>query len=264
MRSALLQFRFIQVLRESLVTRLIAWLFLCLISNEIFSQVLDIPHSDEKPTRTLFIQAQQPKALVLLYPGGGGQLHIRGDGQIRSRHTFVRSVDQWAQYQIDAVLVDTPYDLGDLKRGDMRGQKDHLQRVEETLAFYRSRTKLPIWIFGHSMGTSTASNFVNRSPQIASLLSGIIVAGTVRTATLNDDVTLPVLAIHHRDDACAGTPIASSRNIIKGRREHLVSHLEIIEGGVSEGNVCESFAYHGFNQTEDELIKRAAQFILSH
>lgn len=264
MHSALLQFRFTLVLRESLVIRLSAWLFLCLISNGVFSQVLDIPHSDEKPTRTLFIKAKQPKALVLLYPGGGGQLHIREDGQIRSRHTFVRSVDQWAQYQIDAVLVDTPYDLGDLKRGDKRDREDHLQRVAETIAFYRFRTRLPIWIFGHSMGTSTASNFVNKSPQIANPLSGIIVAGTVRTATINDEVNLPVLAIHHQDDACRGTPISASRNLIEGRRAGLVSRLEIMEGGVSEGNVCESFAYHGFNQTEDGLIKRAAQFILSH
>ena len=42
------------------------------------------------------------------------------------------------------------------------------------------------------------------------------------------------------------------------------SQIEIIDGGISEGNVCDSFAYHGFNQTESEFVKRAAQFILSH
>jgi dienelactone hydrolase len=230
----------------------------------VSAQVFDVAHSEEEPTRTLLIVAERPKALVLLYPGGGGQLSFRDDGQTKNRHTFVRSVNQWAQYHIDAVLVDTPYDLGNLKRGSFRGRQDHLQRVEEVVTFYKARTKIPIWIFGHSMGTSTATNFVNESPQLAKLLSGIIVAGTVRTAELSDDVTLPVMAIHHREDACGGSPISASRNLIEGRREGLISRIEIIDGGVSEGNICESFAYHGFNQTEEELIKRAAEFILSN
>ena len=227
------------------------------------AQVFDVAHSEEEPTRTLLIVAERPKALVLLYPGGGGQLRLRDDGQTKNKHTFVRSVDQWAQYHIDAVLVDTPYDLGDLKRGNFRGRRDHLQRVEEVITFYKAKTKLPIWIFGHSMGTSTASHYVSESPQLAKLLAGVVVAGTVRSATLSDEVTLPVLAIHHRDDACGGTPISASRNLIEGRPEGLVSRFDIIEGGVSEGNVCDSFAYHGFNQTEGELIKRAAEFILA-
>lgn len=227
------------------------------------AQVFDVAHSGEEPTRTLLIVAERPRALVLLYPGGGGQLHLRDDGKTKNRHTFVRSADQWAQYHIDAVLVDTPYDLGDLKRGNFRGRRDHLQRVEEVITFYKAKTKLPIWIFGHSMGTSTASHYVSESPQLAKLLAGVVVAGTVRTATLSDEVTLPVLAIHHRDDACGGTPISASRNLIEGRSTGLVSRFDIIEGGVSEGNVCDSFAYHGFNQTEGELIKRAAEFILA-
>jgi hypothetical protein len=111
------------------------------------------------------------------------------------------------------------------------------------------------------MGTSTATYFANQVKTHS--LTGIIIAGTVRTASLNDDVKLPVLAIHHMNDQCAGTPPSASENIISSRPQNTVSSLEIIEGGVSDGNVCESFAYHGFNQTESEFIKRAAQFILS-
>ena len=258
------QFLFTRASRESLVARIFGSICLCLFSLGASAQVFDVAHGDDEPTRTLLIGAQHPKALVLLYPGGGGQLHLKDDGQTKNHHTFVRSAGLWAQYQIDAVLVDTPYDLGDLKRGNFRERQDHLQRVAEVVRFYKEKTKLPIWIFGHSMGTSTATNFVNESPGLAKLLNGMVIAGTVRTATLGDDVTLPVMAIHHRDDACAGTPISASRNIIEGRREGLVSQFELIEGGITEGNVCDSFAYHGFNQIEDEFIKRAAQFILSH
>lgn len=226
------------------------------------SQVFDVPHRDESPTRTLLIPTANAKALVLLFPGGAGMLHLKDDGSTKNRHTFIRSVDQWPQYQIDAVLVDTPYDLGDLRRGDRRDEADHLARVGEVAEFYKKKFNLPIWIFGHSMGTSTATYFANQLKTDS--LAGIIIAGTVRTAFVSDKVKLPILAIHHLNDQCAGTPLSASENIILLRPKNTISRFEIIEGGVSDGNVCDSFAYHGFNQTEPELVKLAAKFILSH
>ena len=227
----------------------------------VHSQVFDVNYQQEQPTRTLLVPASNPKAVVLLFPGGGGMLRLKDDSSTKNQHTFVRSVNLWSQYQIDAVLVDTPYDLGDLRRGDRRDSADHLERVGEVIEFYKKKFNLPVWIFGHSMGTSTATYFANKVKTNA--LAGIIIAGTVRTASLDDDVKFPVLAIHHINDQCAGTPLSASENIISSRPKNTVSRLEIIEGGVSEGNVCDSFAYHGFNQTEPVLVKRAAQFILS-
>jgi alpha-beta hydrolase superfamily lysophospholipase len=234
------------------------------LSTVALAQVFDVAHQEEAPTRTLLVEAAKPRALVLLFPGGGGMAGIFDNGSVRSKHTFIRSIDLWAQYGIDAVLVDTPYDLGDLKRGNLRSRKDHLTRIDEVVRFYKAKLNLPIWVFGHSMGSSTATYYANEIDQAKKNLAGIIVAGTIRTATLDDQVTLPVLAIHHQNDACAGTPVSASANMIDNRSSKLVSKLELIEGGISEGDVCQSFAYHGFNQTEAEFVKRAADFILSH
>lgn len=244
------------------MNRLLATLFFYLFSTTVFSQVIDLPHLDEAPTRTLLVGVPNPRAVVLLFPGGGGMPVIYDNGSVRSKHTFVRSMDLWAQYQINAVLVDSPYDLGDLRRGDRRDRSDHLARVSEVVEFYKKKFNLPVWIFGHSMGTSTATYFANQVKTKS--LAGIIIAGTVRTASLSDDVKFPVLAMHHMNDQCAGTPPSASENIISSRPKNTIARLEIIEGGVSDGNVCESFAYHGFNQTEPEFVKRAAQFILSN
>ena len=245
---------------SKLIFTLALLLFSC-ISN---AQVFDVPHSDEAPTRTLLAAVSKPSAVVLLFPGGGGMPVIYDNGSVKSKHTFVRSQDLWAQYGINAVLVDSPYDLGDLRRGNLRGRNEHLSRVDEVVNFYKKKFGLPVWIFGHSMGSSTVTNYANEISRSNGKLRGIIIAGTINAASLDDGVSLPVLAIHHEGDACAGTPLAASRRIIEGRPTKYISRLEIIEGGISEGNVCDSFAYHGFNQTEPELIKRAANFILSH
>jgi hypothetical protein len=246
------------------LSKLFFALALWLLSSIAYAQVFDVPHLEEAPTRTLLIEASKPRALVLLFPGGGGMAGIAENGSVRSKHTFIRSIEMWSQYGINAVLVDTPYDLGDQRRGNLRGRKDHLTRVDEVVTFYKNKLKLPIWVFGHSMGSSTATYYANEIDQSKKNLTGIIIAGTIRTASLDDEVTLPVLAIHHQYDACVGTPVSASSRIIEGRSPKLVSKLELIEGGITEGEVCQSFAFHGFNQTEAEFVKRAASFILSH
>lgn len=233
------------------------------IAFPVAAQVFDVAHQGKISTRTLLVPVAKTRAVVLLFPGGGGRVSISDEGTVKSRHTFIRSLNLWSQYHIDAVLVDTPYDLGDLRRGNLRERQDHMDRVGEVVSYYKNKTGLPIWIFGHSMGTSTATYFANQSSDQSKQLAGIIIAGTIRTASLSDTVTLPVLGIHHPEDACLGTPVSATKRIIEGRPAQFISKLEMIEGGVSEGNVCESFSYHGFNQIEAELIKRAAQFILS-
>ena len=239
---------------------LLSWIFVSSLAN---AQVFDVPYKDDAPTRTLLIPLRNAKAVVLLFPGGGGVLRLQDDGSTTNFHTFVRSKDLWAQYGIDAVLVDTPYDLGAGMRNS-RSIRDHQQRILNVVNYYRDKFNLPVWIFGHSMGTVSVTEFVNGGKDKERLVAGVIVAGTYRSASIDSDVTIPVMAIHHTDDGCASTPLVTSERIIEGRSPKTISLLIQIDGGVSEGDVCGSKAYHGFNQKESEFIKSAAQFILKN
>ncbi|MBU3592550.1 hypothetical protein ICN42_00365 [Polynucleobacter sp. 71A-WALBACH] len=238
--------------------------FLGLIFSTLASaQVFDIPYKDDAPTKTLLIPTQNAKAVVLLFPGGGGMLHLQEDGSSTNFHTFVRSQNLWAQYGIDAVLVDTPYDLGGGMRNS-RSIRDHQQRILNVVRYYKEKFNLPVWIFGHSMGTVSVTEFVNGGKEQVALISGVIVAGTYRSASVDSDVSVPVMGIHHVEDGCANTPFSASEDIIKSRPSKSPSQFIAMEGGSSEGDVCGSKAYHGFNQKEPEFIKAAAQFILKN
>jgi hypothetical protein len=234
---------------------------LCLSTISAHAQVFDVPYKNDAPTRTLLIPAQNPKAVVLLFPGGGGVLHLTVDGSTTNQHTFVRSKDLWAPYGIDAVLVDTPYDLGGAK-SDRRPQKEHLDRIREVVRFYKDKTKLPIWLFGHSRGTISVTRFADQGTDWQAIIAGIVVAGTLYSATLDRNVTVPVLAIHHKHDGCKLTPESASESIVKNRPGGVKTQLVLIDGGLDSGDPCRSFAHHGFNQNEDELIHAAADFIL--
>jgi alpha-beta hydrolase superfamily lysophospholipase len=226
--------------------------------------VIDIPSKGEASTRTLYFEAPNPKATVLLFIGGDGQLKLTDDGQTGSRHTFVRSIERWASHGINAVLVDSPSDLGNAKKGHKRNSEDHLNRVSEVISFYQQNQGKPVWIFGHSMGTSTVAALMNSGRPEVSQLSGYIVAGTLAGESIPSSVKLPALGIHHQRDGCPKTPVGASKAIIDLRSDDTVKGLVLLTGGQERGNPCFAQSYHGFLGVEDEFIDSAAKFIIQN
>jgi len=241
--------------------KLIPFIFATLLTMVAQAQVFDVPYKDEAPTRTLLIPAQKPKAVVLLFIGGHGMLNLKEDGSTKNTHTFMRSKELWAQYNINSVLVDTPESLGRGK-SDMRPSINHQQRILNVVNYYRQKSGLPVWIFGHSRGTISVSEFVNGGVEHEKLIAGVIIAGTVNTVSINANVKSPILAVHHKQDSCKVTPYTVSQDIIQDRPNHSNAKLVLIEGGITDGQECGNRAHHGFNQNESELIKAGAQFIL--
>jgi hypothetical protein len=41
-----------------------------------------------------------------------------------------------------------------------------------------------------------------------------------------------------------------------------IKELFPVKGGVSRGNPCEAYAYHGFNGIESEVVKKIATWML--
>jgi len=223
------------------------------------AEIINIPYQSGDPTKTSILAVDHPKALVILLMGGDGKVGIFDNGSARSNHTFVRSQGLWAQYGIDSVLVDSSDDLS--IRGGGRLTDDYQNRLLSVVTYYRSKFNVPVWLFGHSNGTVSVTEFVNRFSG-SNVIAGFIVAGTEQTAILKNNSKLPVLAIHHIQDTCRTTPISASESLIKSRPIGTQAEFITIDGGANTGNVCWALAYHGFNQKEDELVKDAAEFIL--
>jgi pimeloyl-ACP methyl ester carboxylesterase len=225
-------------------------------------QVVDVGLAQGSPTRTLVAGVSEPKATVLLFIGGDGMLKLTESGQTGHGHTFVRSFGMWKAHGIEAVLVDSPEDLGNAMRGHQRGSQQHLNRVAEVVRHFQS--KRPLWIFGHSMGTSTVAAFLGSNRPEINLLQGYIVAGTHRGESVPAQIELPALAIHHRLEGCPSTPIEASEAIIRSRSADTPKAMVLLDGGTEPGHRCQSRSYHGFHGIEETLINTAAEFILKH
>jgi dienelactone hydrolase len=238
----------------------ITTLFLPLL---VHAQIVDVPQAGGAPTKTFLVETAKPKAVALLFIGGDGMLNLNPDGSTTKENPLNRSANLWKQYGVNAVLVDSPYDLGDARRGNVRGKAEHLSRVENVVKHYKERFGVPVWIVGHSMGTVTAVQFANQAER-ASSIAGIIIAGTHAGESLTKDFVKPVMAIHHQKEACPSTPISASESIIKARSKETKSELVLIDGGENVGKACMGLAYHGFNKVEDQVVAAAAKFILGN
>jgi hypothetical protein len=225
---------------------------------------VDVPTVHGVPTRVLIAPTQAAKATVLLFIGGTGLVKIADDGRTNHIHTFVRSLGMWRAYELQPVLIDSPFDLGNARRGHQRASKEHLDRVSEVVRHFHLNSSQPIWIFGHSMGTSTVAAFLSSDRPEVSLLKGYIVAGTHKGESVPASIKLPVLGIHHKREACPFTPISASEAIIKSRTPDTPRAMVLLDGGNDQGDVCQALAYHGFNGIEQDLIKTAAEFVLKH
>jgi hypothetical protein len=226
------------------------------------NEVIDVPSVQGVPTRTLVATVKEPRATILLFIGGDGMLRLTPSGQTEHGHTFVRSFGMWKAHGIEAVLVDSPEDLGNAMRGHQRGSQQHLNRVSEVVRHFQS--KRPLWIFGHSMGTSTVAAFLGSNRPEIDLLQGYIVTGTHKGESVPAQIKLPALAIHHRPEGCPSTPIAASEAIIRSRSPDTPKEMVLLDGGTEPGHRCQSRSYHGFHGIEETLINTAAAFILKN
>lgn len=129
---------------------------------------------------------------------------------------------------------------------------------------------MPVWLIGTSRGTQSAAYVATEAagPEGPD--------GPVLTATIPKDsrsrpvpamplerLRIPVLVVHHEQDACAyclfaDMPALMDKLADVPRRELLTFH-----DGRNQGEPCEAFSYHGFNGLEAEVVAQVAARILA-
>jgi hypothetical protein len=218
------------------------------------------------PTNTLFWRGINSKALLVLIPGGEGQLNLKPT-TTNLRLNFFQTLKsltnpELTSGQYDVVLFDSPYPMHNTTP---RGAKDHLLRIESVIEYYHQKTNLPIWIMGHSNGGISISEFIaylqqkNKTHQIA----GVIASGIRNHSFFNPPIDFPILFIHHEKDACIHTsPSASFFNYqkVKEFTKSDVEYIAITSGEPEPRDPCRS-GYHLYYNAGPELSKKLDTFL---
>ena len=214
----------------------------------------------------------RPQAVALLFIGGGGNIGLRREeGQIRfSQGNFLpRSRREFIRNGVVPVVLDNPSDqqAGDGASESFRAGATHAADVRAVAAEMKKRHPgLPVFLVGTSKGTLSVAYLavaLEREVAGAVLTSTLFYEGprqrprSVLSAFDWSSIKVPVLFVHHLDDACFATPHYEAARL--GRRFPLVT----VKGGdAAKSGPCDPFSAHGFLGKEAETVDAVAAWML--
>lgn len=182
----------------------------------------------------------EPKYVVILFPGGSGLVNPRMEGGrlvygfggnflVRSRHRLVD--DEFATVTTNSTRL-----------------PEQVQAVLDDIA--KRFPKAQVYLMGTSNGTYATM-------ELAEYLSERI-TGEVHTSSLQRIYSFDAkkyknrhLIVHHKRDTCRATPY----NAAEASAQRYGNEFIAMEGGVSVGDACEAFSYHGYNGIEGETMQ---------
>lgn len=231
------------------------------------------------PTLTSFRPAgsTEPRAVLLMMPGGEGQIGLRPDAALDTsapRNSFSaiprRLVDpQLTSGSVHVVAVDSPYDLGYGAQLPLRGSHDHLIRMESVAQHYRTRLGLPVWVMGHSNGGYSVAEFVKhlQDRRKEDLIAGLVFsAGRTISHFGSGPFRWPALFMVSADDGCTGTSAAGNESLYQRFKERNTAPTEFVRVRSAQpdgGDPCRSGA-HMYHRAEEEVAKILDDFITRH
>ncbi len=247
-----------------MLKRLLALCLLtCVAAAHAEGDLLRVP-TREGVTTTLFWEAAaQPKATVLLFPGGGGGFGRVESGRAQGGNFLVRSASHFLSAGYNVAIFGRPTDMAELDYADRIGEL-HLTDVACVLAFVKARSPLPVWLVGTSRGTISATAAAIR---LQGEVAGVVLTSSVVSykkpgAVPKQDlaaIKVPVLVLHHAKDACVLCQPHEVPFILRGLTNAPVKQLLMVDGGANpSGDPCEARHWHGFIGMESEAVSLMA------
>jgi hypothetical protein len=237
---------------------------LLLVAGLAAAPAIAAGHLEQMPSRPgvklsyWMMETPDAVATVLLIPGGAGGLGLR-DGIPASRNFLTRSRDLFAAAGYNVAVLGKPTDREDLDTG-YRASGDHVTDLHMLIDRLRTSLGKPVWLVGTSRGSvSAAAAAVDAEP---SSLAGIVLTSSVTggrgrsvpTLALSR-VRVPVLVMHHRDDACPSCNPREAPRIVAALTSAPVAKLVLVQGGgPPAGDPCEPLHWHGYIGMEREAV----------
>jgi hypothetical protein len=261
--------------RVSECYKFLVFLISCLaigLSTSCIAEVIAVPavHAKGTPdvTYTLLYPAKNPKVTLIFIPGGPGSAGLGpSHTDLKNHSTFMLrelALSAELRSEMNVVIFDNPTKMDMGYRGvQPRYGDDHLDRIQDVVQFYKSKTGLPLWLMGHSNGTISATEFINRSERNAQSVVGLILSGSRSEITLDKKINLRLLMLHHEKDQCSGTPYRNAQiNFVKFKDLNSgASEFKTVSAGEAAGNPC-SDGYHMYRGAYGEAAREIEAFVL--
>lgn len=240
---------------------------------QVVQKVVDIPTRPGVTQRMLVLAPPEPKAAVVLIPGGHGGLQLFPNGSMKwgEGNFLVRTRQLFADQGLLVAVIDAPSDrqAAPFLQG-FRQKPEHAADLKAVIAWLRESAKVPVWLVGTSRGTQSAG-YVAIELSGPEGPDGIVLTSTI----LSDDkgrpvpamplakIRVPVLVVHHEQDGCTHCAFSDIPALMSKLTSTPRSQLLSFKGGNNQGDACEAMAYHGFNGLEKDVVQQTAAWIVA-
>lgn len=243
--------------RRSLAA-LLAAAALCSHANTV-EEVALLPTDGPATLPVLFSHddARPPALLAVLFSGGAGAVGLLQRGIPQPGGNFlVRSRGLFVAEGVATAVIDVRSDRAGLSDADRMGAA-HADDVRRVVAELRRRhgAALPLYLVGTSRGTVSAAY---AGAALGSDIAGVVLTSTVFNASRGGPgvsgfdfsrLQVPLLFVHHVDDACSVTPYFMAQRRAAGHA--LVS---VHGGDPPRSDPCEPFSAHGYLGVEAPTV----------
>jgi pimeloyl-ACP methyl ester carboxylesterase len=218
------------------------------------------------------IAPDKPKAAVVLFAGGHGGLRISGPQSFNwgAGNFLVRTRELFASHGLVVAVVDAPSDRQSPPHlGGFRQTSEHVADIKAVIAWLKQQNKIPTWLIGTSRGTQSAAFIATQLAPADGGPDGIVLSSTILADARSRPVPkmpvgkiqIPTLIVHHKHDACELCKYDDLPQLMDKLTAAPRKELLTFEGGKSQGDPCEAMAYHGFNDIEQEVVTKIAEWI---
>lgn len=264
--------------RTSLAAWLLGlWLTSPVAQAQTTQKVVDIPTRPGVTQRFVYITPPNPKAAVILLAGGHGGLRIFANGSLLwgEGNFLVRTRQQFADAGLAVVVIDAPSDRQSPPfLSGFRQTPEHTADVLAVIAWLKQQAPMPVWLVGTSRGTQSAGYIATQASPAQGGPDGVVLTASI----LNDNasravpqmpleqISVPVLVVHHTQDACRLCLFADMPALMAGLNKAAKApkaELMAFSGGQTQGPPCEAMAYHGFNGLEPEVVSKISSWVLA-
>jgi pimeloyl-ACP methyl ester carboxylesterase len=254
------------VVREWFVTAFTCgFIAFCITASSAADRLVNI---DTRPGVKLaywWMERPDATANVILLTGGKGGIGLK-DGAPTSDNFLVRNRDRFAAARLNVAVVGRPSDQQDLTLA-FRTSTGHVEDLRRIVDKLRRETGKPVWLVGTSRGTTSAAA---AGIALGKAVDGIVLTSSITDANLPgalqnmalDAIQVPVLVMHHRRDACKGTPPGPVQSIADRLSNAPVKRVVMHSaGGPPSGDPCEPRHWHGYAGMDEMAVAEIVDFV---
>lgn len=233
------------------------------------------------PTRPIVTQSyflarlpRDPQAIAVLFPGSGGLIRLRQEGeQIRFSpgNFLVRSRADFVKLGAITAIIDAPSDRqgGWGMADEFRLGAEHFTDAGIVVADLKKKfPEKPLFLVGTSRGTISVAALGAR---FGHEVSGVVLTSSMfrRAGPKSNEpgpglsgfdfgtIKAPLLIVHHVNDQCGSTPYGDA-----ARLADKFPLISVFGGSPQKSGPCEPFSAHGFFGKESETVGEIVNWML--